>query len=130
VHSFRNIGDTRAGRPGMVSLCILSALVYPTIGDWPAKRLREALFLSAGVPTCGPTPYVLQGRTLPGDLVQVDTLDRRPLPGVVLKRFGARGVIFRWDVLDVAARATAATADRFLDSLERVHCLDTQIRQP
>ena len=54
----------------------------------------------------------------PGDLVQVDTLDLRPLPGVVLKHFTARDVVSRWDVLEVATRATADTAGRFLDSLE------------
>ena len=34
----------------------------------------------------------------PGDLVQVDTLDIRPLPGMVLKHFTARDVVSRWDV--------------------------------
>jgi putative transposase len=33
-----------------------------------------------------------------GDLVEVDTLDIRPLPGVMLKQFTARDVISRWDV--------------------------------
>jgi transposase InsO family protein len=50
--------------------------------------------------------------------VQVDTLDLRPLPGVVLKQFTARDVVSRWDVLMVASRATAHSASRFLDSLE------------
>jgi transposase InsO family protein len=53
----------------------------------------------------------------PGDLVQVDTLDVRPLPGVVLQHFTARDVISRWDVLEVHTRATAATAAGFLDTL-------------
>jgi putative transposase len=55
----------------------------------------------------------------PGDLIQVDTLDLRPLPGVVLKHFTARDTVSRWDVLEVAARATAITASRFLDSLQK-----------
>jgi transposase InsO family protein len=55
---------------------------------------------------------------LPGDLVQVDTLDLRPLPGVVLKQFTARDVVSRWDVLMVASRATAQAARRFLDILQ------------
>ena len=38
---------------------------------------------------------------LPGDIVQVDTIDLRPLPGVVLKHFTARDVVSRWDVLEV-----------------------------
>jgi transposase InsO family protein len=54
----------------------------------------------------------------PGDLVQVDTLDVRPLPGVVLKHFTARDVISRWDVVEVHTRATATTARAFLDTLQ------------
>lgn len=54
----------------------------------------------------------------PGDLVQVDTLDLRPVAGVILKHFTARDVISRWDVLEIASRATAVTASRFLDSLQ------------
>ncbi len=54
----------------------------------------------------------------PGDLVQVDTLDVRPLPGVVLKHFTARDVISRWDVLEAHTRATANTAAGFLDALQ------------
>ena len=53
----------------------------------------------------------------PGDLVQMDTLDIRPLPGVVLKHFTARDMISRWDVVDVYSRATASTAAHFLDKL-------------
>ena len=54
----------------------------------------------------------------PGDLIQLDTLDIRPLPGVVLKHFTARDMISRWDVIDVYSRATASTASHFLNSLE------------
>lgn len=54
---------------------------------------------------------------LPGDLVQVDTLDLRPLPGVVLKQFTARDVISRWDVVEVYSSATAATAAQFLQAM-------------
>lgn len=53
----------------------------------------------------------------PGDLVQVDTLDVRPLPGVVLKHFTARDVITRWDVLEVHTRATATLAQGFLGTI-------------
>ncbi len=55
----------------------------------------------------------------PGDLVEVDTLDVRPVPGVVLKHFTARDVVSRWDVLEVHRTATAATAAHFLDTLSR-----------
>ena len=55
----------------------------------------------------------------PGDIVQVDTLDVRPLPGVVLKHFTARDMVSRWDVLEVHTRATSTLAARFLDSMRR-----------
>jgi len=55
----------------------------------------------------------------PGDLIQLDTLDIRPLPGVVLKHFTARDIISRWDIIDVYSQATASTATHFLDKLEQ-----------
>jgi len=54
----------------------------------------------------------------PGDLVELDTMDIRPLPGVVLKHFTAHDVISRWDVLSIHSRATAVTAAHFLDTLQ------------
>lgn len=54
----------------------------------------------------------------PGDLVQVDTLDLRPVPGVVLKHFTARDVVSRWDVLEVHTRATSTLATQFLRTLQ------------
>lgn len=54
----------------------------------------------------------------PGDMIQVDTLDVRPLPGVVLKQLTARDVISRWDVLEVHRQATASTIVGFLDALQ------------
>ena len=35
----------------------------------------------------------------PGDLVQLDTMDIRSLPGVVFKHYTARDVISRWDAM-------------------------------
>lgn len=55
----------------------------------------------------------------PGDLVQIDTLDVRPVPGVTLKQFTARDLISRWDVLEVRERATAGTAADFLTTVQR-----------
>jgi transposase InsO family protein len=55
----------------------------------------------------------------PGDLIQLDTLDIRPLPGVVFKHFTARDIISRWDIIEVYRRATASTATHFLDKLEQ-----------
>lgn len=61
-----------------------------------------------------PKDYVVKE---PGDIVEVDTLDVRPLPGVVLKHFTARDVISKWDVLEAHTRASSRTATAFMDSL-------------
>lgn len=53
----------------------------------------------------------------PGDLVQVDTLDIRPVPGEVFKQFTARDVVSRWDVLELASTASARSAVMILDAL-------------
>jgi len=53
----------------------------------------------------------------PGDIVEVDTLDVRPLPGMILKHFTARDIISRWDVLEAHTRATSNTASGFIDTL-------------
>jgi len=55
----------------------------------------------------------------PGDLVEVDTLDVRPLPGVVLKHFTARDLVSRWDVVEVDTKATSTTAMGFLETLAK-----------
>ena len=55
----------------------------------------------------------------PGDIVQVDTLDVRPLPGVALKQFTARDMISRWDVIEARPRATATMAVEFFNSMRR-----------
>jgi transposase InsO family protein len=53
----------------------------------------------------------------PGDLVQVDTLDIRPLPGVVFKQFTARDVVSRWDTVELHTSASARSAVAILDAL-------------
>ena len=68
-------------------------------------------------------PYAIRkpkdyGISLVGDLVQLDTLDVRPLPGILLKHFTAHDVISRWNIVSVYNRATANTATDFLDTLE------------
>lgn len=50
----------------------------------------------------------------PGDMVQVDTVEVRPLPGVVVNKHTARDVISRWDAVEAHSRATAGTAKAFL----------------
>jgi transposase InsO family protein len=53
----------------------------------------------------------------PGDLVELDTLDIRPLSNLILKQFTARDVVSRWDTLELGRRATAAAAAEVLDRL-------------
>jgi putative transposase len=61
-----------------------------------------------------PKDYVVKE---PGDMVEVDTLDVRPLPGMVLKHFTARDVVSKWDVLEAHTRASSLTAAAFMDTL-------------
>lgn len=70
-----------------------------------------------------PRPYAVRkpkqyAVSRPGDLVEVDTLDVRPLPGVIFKQFTARDVISRWDVIQAHQRATARSAAEFLETLQ------------
>ena len=53
-----------------------------------------------------------------GDIVRIDTLDLRPLPGVILRHFTARDLVSRWDVLAVHTRAAATMATQFLHALQ------------
>jgi transposase InsO family protein len=53
-----------------------------------------------------------------GDVVQLDTLDLRPLPGVVFKHFTAHDAVSKWNVMSVYSRANASTATRFLDIIQ------------
>ncbi len=69
-----------------------------------------------------PRPYAVRkpkqyAVSAPGDLVQVDTLEVRPVPGVMFKQFTARDVVSRWDVIQAHGRATAANATQFLETL-------------
>jgi transposase InsO family protein len=53
----------------------------------------------------------------PGDRVEVDTMDLRPLPGLIRKQFTSRDLVSPWDGLSVGRTATAAAATRFLEAL-------------
>lgn len=89
------------------------------------KVLREPLLNSVSArKRLHPRPYAIRKpkeyqAKLPGDLVELDTLDIRPLPGVILKHFSSYDVVSRWNVLGVYTRATAETASRFLEDLEK-----------
>lgn len=54
----------------------------------------------------------------PGDLVELDTVDIRPEPGVILKQFTAVDVVSRWSVALLASDATAASAARALAAVQ------------
>jgi putative transposase len=71
-----------------------------------------------------PRPYAVRKpkeyqASSPGDLVELDTLDVRPLPGVILKHFSSYDVVSKWNVLGIFSKATAATARRFLEDMEK-----------
>lgn len=53
----------------------------------------------------------------PGDIIQLDTVDIRPVPGVILKQFTAVDVVSRWSVALLARDATAASAKRALGAI-------------
>lgn len=53
----------------------------------------------------------------PGDLVQLDTLDIRPVPGTVFKQFTARDRVSRWDVVELRQTASSRSATAILDAL-------------
>lgn len=94
------------------------------------RRLRERGVLREPIPNCvcarkrqRQRPYAVRKpreyevRQV-GDLIQLDTLDIRPLPGVTLKHYTAHDVRSKWNVVGVCRRATATTATQFLDALE------------
>jgi putative transposase len=73
------------------------------------KRQRKRLYAIRK-----PKEYMAEA---PGDIVQVDTLDVRPLPGLILKQFTARDVISRWDVIKTGTTASSTAAARFIDTI-------------
>jgi putative transposase len=110
-------GEGRSVSTSMVG-CILRRLKQRGLLVEPLRRP-----LSAGQRP-RPRPYGVRKpkeyvASRPGDIVQVDTLDLRPLPGVVLKQFTARDMVSRWDVLAVHTRATATSASGFLHAIEQ-----------
>ena len=89
-------------------------LIEP-IPHWISARKRQRKRLYA---VRKPKGYVAKE---PGDIVEVDTLDVRPMPGVVFKHFTARDIISRWDVLAASRNATSSSASKFIDTiLERM----------
>ena len=90
---------------------LLSDRLYEAPRRDPCYSRRQAQRPHA---TRKPRDYHAQA---PGELVEVDTKDVRPLPGVVYKHFTACDVVSRWATVDVHYRATAQTAAGFLEAL-------------
>jgi transposase InsO family protein len=85
-------------------------------------ELREPLKRSLRRHRRGKRPYATRKpkdyvARAPGDIVQVDTMDVRPEPGVVLKQFTAVDVVSRWSVPTVVSGASATLAKRALAQL-------------
>jgi putative transposase len=107
--------------------CQLSVSMVGRIITYLKKRniLREPLTNRVSVrKRLKSRPYAIRKpkeyqSLLPGDLVELDTLDIRPLPGIILKHFSSYDVVSRWNVVGIFSQATAATAKRFLDEMEK-----------
>jgi len=106
-------------------LSVSTSMVGRILGELKRKGvIREPIRIGSRRRWLRARPYAVRKpkeyRAIqPGDLVQVDTLDVRPLPGLVWKHFTGRDVVSRWDVLQAHTRATAATATQFLDGLQQ-----------
>jgi len=85
------------------------------------KRQRKRLYAIRK-----PKEYVANK---PGDIVQVDTLDIRPLPGVAFKQFTARDIISRWDVLGTSRNATSTSAANFIDTIRERMPFEVKVLQ-
>ena len=122
----------RYPRAGKVKLVHLLAAEGTTISASMVGRIltslrrRRLLIEPRAVPVRRPRPtrpYATRvpadqrAPTQPGQLVQLDTMHLRPLPGVERRQFTAIDVVSRQAVVGVRASATAGTAAAFLDEL-------------
>lgn len=87
-------------------------------------QLVESRPLASRVARHRPRPWAQRLRHVPparqpGDVIPVDTLQLRPLPGIRLYQCTARDVVSRWDVLEAFTTASATTATLFLTTLQR-----------
>jgi len=53
----------------------------------------------------------------PGDLIQLDTMELRPISGMIRRHFTAVDLVTRYSVADIRTTASAGTATTFLDRL-------------
>lgn len=79
-----------------------------------AVRVRRAKPLR---PYATRVPKDKRTPTRPGELIQLDTMHLRPLPGIERRQFTAIDVVSRVAVVGVRSRATAGTARDFLAEL-------------
>jgi putative transposase len=96
---------------------ILKELIRKGILIEPRPNYISARKRPKSRPYAGRKPIEYEAKE-PGDIVQVDTMDIRLLPGVVLKQFTTRDVISSWYVINVYSRANAHTASNFLEKLQ------------
>ena len=87
----------------------------PNSGGTVGWRKRCAWAFPVRTPAHKPKQYTVFASR---DLVEVATLDVRPVRGEVFKQFTAHDVISRWDVPQAHSRAKAQTATQFLDTLQ------------
>jgi transposase InsO family protein len=85
-----------------------------TLREGTRQRKRYGRCLPRPYATRKPTDYVAAA---PGDLVQVDTLDVRPVAGKTFKHLSLIDVTSRYAVAEVGSRATAATIATYLDRM-------------
>ncbi len=102
------LAESRIGRI-LVSLKRRRLLVEPD--GVRVRQQRSARPYATRVPVDKRQP------TQPGEVIQLDTMHLRPLPGVERRQFTAIDVVSRCAVLGVRAQATAGTATVFLDEL-------------
>jgi transposase InsO family protein len=84
--------------------------------------LKEPVRLRVSRRKRQPRPYAIRKPkdytvSLPGDLLEVDTVDIRPISGTVFKHFSIHDVVSRYDGLEIASAATASLAAKALDAV-------------
>jgi putative transposase len=65
----------------------------------------------------------------PDDLIQIDTMELRPVPGAILQHFTAHGVVSRYNLAMIRSRATTPTARDFLAYLQQAFPVPIQAIQ-
>jgi putative transposase len=89
---------------------------------WATQQLHEARSPSSRTHARHRRPYAIRkpkdyAVETPGALVQVDTMELRPLPGMIRRHFSAVDCVSRYSAAAVRTVATAGTARDFLDYL-------------